>query len=96
MTNWKNLKTIIELEIQKSSITNKEVIKLIFNLERKLNTCRNFLKKNTWCSMCYNLKAHNDARTILCDLQENYTNDYNKYCDANGYSRNMSIGCMLS
>jgi hypothetical protein len=46
--------------------------------------------------MCYNLKAHDDARTILENLQENYTNDYNKYCDANGYSRSMSIGCMLS
>jgi hypothetical protein len=95
MANWNDLKSTIESEIKKSEISNKEVIKLIFNLERRLNTCRNFLTRNSWESMYYNLKAFNEARAILQNLQENYTSDYNKHCDANNTSRGMNLGDML-
>ncbi len=45
--------------------------------------------------MCYNLKAFDEARSILENLQENYTNEYSKYCNANGYVNNGNIGDML-
>ena len=95
MENWNNLKVIIDLEIKKSNISNKEAIKLIFNLERKLNTCRNFLSKNSWTSMINNCQSFHNARIILEGLLDNHLNDLNKYCDSNGHSRYNNIGDLI-
>jgi hypothetical protein len=95
MANWENLKQVINSEVINSGITDIECIKLILKLERRLNTCRNYLTRNSWAAMCYNLKAFDEARSILENLQENYTNEYSKYCNANGYVNNGNIGDML-
>lgn len=97
MADWTNIiKPQVEAEIKKSGVTDKNVIKLIMNFERRLNTCRNYLSNGgTWGTMC-ELKAKSDAYYILEDLRTLHETNWFKHMDANGYCRNSEVGDFLS
>jgi len=97
MADWtKVIKPQVEAEINKARLTNKEAIRLIMSLERRLNTCRNYLfNGGTWGAMC-ELKAKSDAYYILEDLRALHQPEWFRYLDANGYCRNAEIGDFLS
>ena len=97
MADWiKVIKPQVEVEISKARLTDKEVIKLIMKLERRMNTCRNYMNNGgTWNGMC-ELKANGDAYYILEDLKSIHVSEWNKYLDANGYCRNSGLGDFLS
>lgn len=95
--DWNRLKPIVESEIQKAKITNKESIKLLFRLHRRINTSKNFLDnggRND--TMCETLYAYTEAYEILEDLKENHQEDFFKYCDANGLVRDFDTGDMMA
>jgi hypothetical protein len=97
MADWmKVIKPQVEAEIKKAKLTDKIAIKLVMNLERRLNTCRNYLNNGgTWESMC-ELKANGDAYYILEDLKTIHFLEWHKYLDANGYCRNAELGDFLA
>lgn len=97
MADWtKVIKPQVEAEINKARLTNKHAIKLIMNLERRMNTCRNYLANGgTWSAMC-ELKANGDAYFLLEDLKTFHEADWFRYLDANGYCRNSHLGDFLS
>lgn len=98
MADWiKVIKPQVEAEISKAGITDKQVVSLIMNFERRLNTCRNYLANGgTWSNMCYNLKAKSDAYFILEKLQIHHGVEWFKYLDANNYCRNAHVGDFLA
>ena len=97
MADWtKVIKPQVEAEISKAGITDKQVISLIMNFERRLNTCRNYLANGgTWSGMC-ELKARDDAYYMLEDLKSIHTSEWFKYLDANNYCRNAHVGDFLA
>jgi hypothetical protein len=97
MADWiKVIKPQVEAEISKARLTDKNAIKLIMNLERRMNTCRNYLANGgTWYGMCES-KANSDAYFILEDLKSIYVSEWYKYLDANGYCRNAELGDFLA
>lgn len=95
--DWNRLKPIVESEIQKAKITNKEFIKLLLRLSRRINTSKNFLNNGgKWETMCETLWAYSEAYDILEYLKENHQEDFFKYCDANGLVRNFDTGDMMA
>jgi hypothetical protein len=97
MADWtKVIKPQVEAEISKANLTDKKVIKLILNLERRMNTCRNYLSNGgTWNGMC-ELKANGDAYYLIQDLREFHSEQWFKYLDANNYCRNSELGDFLA
>jgi hypothetical protein len=97
MADWiKVIKPQVEAEISKARLTDKVTIKLILNLERRMNTCRNYLANGgTWSGMC-ELKANGDAYYMLEDLKSIHTSEWFKYLDANNYCRNAHVGDFLA
>lgn len=97
MADWmKVVKPQVEEAISKAKITDKKAIKLIMNLERRINTCKNYLDNGgSWNGMC-ELKTNGDAYYMLQDLKSIYVSDWYKYLDVNGYCRSAELGDFLS
>jgi len=97
MADWmKVIKPQVEAEISKAELTDKNAIKLIMSLERRINTCKNYLANGgSWNGMC-ELKANGDAYYMLEDLKSTYVSEWYKYLDANGYCRSAELGDFLA
>ena len=95
--DWNRLKPIVEGEIQKAGITNKEFKKLYLRLERRINTCKNFLYNGgKWETMCEVFYPYTEAGNILDYLKENHQKDFFKFCDANNLVRDFNTGDMMA
>ena len=95
MANWIELKSAIELEIKNSNVNDKNTIKLIFNFERRLNSCRNILAKGGSWSTMTNSTSFNEGYFMLEDLKDNHS-EWKKYADYNKLFGNVCIGDLLS
>lgn len=93
--DWIILKIEIENEISKTGITDKNFIKLLLKFNRKVNTLRNMLKKN---SLEYVLesKLYGDAYSLLEEIENKYNDMYEIYNKTNGYYSSYNLGDYLA
>ena len=97
MANWNELKLDVLKELNNANIDNKEFIKLYLILERRINTCKNFLYNgNKFDTMCETFYPYTEAGQILDNIKDNYADDFMKLCIANNYSNDFNIGDMIA
>lgn len=93
---WKNMKSVIEAQIERAGITDEAVIKLILKYEKSANTCKNELAVGkSWEAVCYS-RSRTISEQALDELYENHQVEMQKYCDANGFFYGFTVGDALS
>lgn len=100
--NWMTLKKEVESKIQEAGITNKQAIKTILKLERRVNTMRNKIYNydHSWEAVCSS-NAYYDAEDALELLYGDYTPapyqaEWLAYCEANETSPRANVGDKLA
>jgi len=88
------VKPWVEDCIAKAQI-NDEVAKLIIAFERSVNTVRTLIKYRGMKNAS-NSQARTNVDTLLWDLQTNFTDDWNKYCDQTHYSKDANTGDFMA
>lgn len=97
MANWNNLKLEILKELNNANIDNKDFIKMYLRLERRINTCKNFIYNgNKFETMCETFYPYTEAGQILDNIKTNYKDDFKKLCIANNYANDFHIGDMMA
>jgi hypothetical protein len=92
--NWITLKSEVEANINKASITNKKAITAILKLERRVNTLRNKLESGSSWEAIGMSEAYYTAQDILEDqLQEGeFVTEWEAYCNQLGTLSKANLG----
>ena len=93
--HWNNLKPIIEKEILKANINDANMIKMLLNFHKKVNTLRNLAVKHKFSYVIEN-KPYDDASDILNCLNTAYRDEFANYCKINGFLNSCNVGDYLA
>jgi hypothetical protein len=101
---WSERKLEVLETISEAGITNKEAIKLLLFVERRMNSAHNCLQRgrtffyavdlysgNDWIEAMEQLGNGNYCGEYYCDDQP-YREQWVKYCDAAGYVFSFGLG----
>ena len=104
---WNLLKAEIQTNIEKANITNKEAIKLIMFIERKINTGHNEMLRGA--SYQYVVEKHSGIKWIESMRKLGnpsyagywyrnapYYSEWERYCQAAGYFKEFTFGDALA
>jgi hypothetical protein len=106
MGHWADVKSEFEDLIKDAKITNPEFIKTLMMIARRVNTCKNMLAVNkSWeyvtsskqfYEACDGMYLLNGNGYLHNKREAKFWNEWEQFCDANGWSKDGNIGDWLA